>query len=819
MSADESNTGDRTRCAECGAAQPGPDGLCASCSPTVIRDPDEEPLTETVAEVTRPDGYAGPAQIAHFRVIRKLGAGGMGTVLEAEDEKMNRRVALKVMARHQALSDKAEKRFEQEAWIAGRLDHPNLVKVYERGGWEELSYFSMELVHGGSLADVIRNLKERGRDDRFDVTFGTGEYVLWAMKRMIEAARGLQYAHEKGVVHRDIKPMNLLLTERSELVKIADFGLAIEEEVTRLTSAGEVLGTLIYMAPEQLMGKQDIDARADIYALGVTLFEMLTLDFPYTGKTRQMYVNAVLSGEARRPSKLNERVGRDLEVVIGKAIEREPRDRYATIAEMADDLEAVLQHRPIKARPSKTAERVVKWARRQPFRAALVALLLVGGPLLAVLGNRAVELRRLSREQSIERFEVEVRRLWQQDRLGEVLAPVSEILRLDPDNLSALHTRSEARATLGSQTDDPVEKQRLCDAAVTDAERIVELEPDAAWAYRVKAWVLDKVGRGDEAAEATRLAESLRPEEPTANDLFFEGKFALTAGNYQEAVDLFSESLALRPSRPVLLSARASAHEELGNLADAIQDHRVVLALNPEDFESMANLGRLLIESGAIEEGERYIDRALELAPGESSIHENLSNLAMIRGREATASGDVEGAAGHFKQAEGHAREALALDAEGIWSRINLGASLMEQNRLLEAPDEALIDEAVDHYEAAIERLEALPGQAQGSEIAAAQVNSCDALIQARRLERALGLCREVTETLPDEPVGYYNLAGVLALLGRHDESLAALERDLELGDADWQYLEADAWFESLRDDPRFRDLLKRMKTAAGEDA
>jgi tetratricopeptide (TPR) repeat protein len=172
-----------------------------------------------------------------------------------------------------------------------------------------------------------------------------------------------------------------------------------------------------------------------------------------------------------------------------------------------------------------------------------------------------------------------------------------------------------------------------------------------------------------------------------------------------------------------------------------------------------------------------------------------------------------------FKQAEGHAREALALDAEGIWSRINLGASLMERNRLLDAPDEALIDEAVDHYEAAIVRLEALPGQAQQFEIVTAQVNSCDALIQAGRLERALGLCWEVTETASDDPLGYYNLAGVLALLGRHDAALAALERDLELGDGDWEYLQSDAWFESLREDPRFADLLIRMKTLAGEGA
>src|SRR5262249_53547629 len=150
-------------------------------------------------------------RVAHFRIERELGAGGMGTVYLAHDERMNRKVALKVMSRHQS-SEKAGRRFEQEAWIAGRLDHPNIVKVHERGASEELSFYAMEVLDGGPLAHVIERLRRAGADDTLGLRFGTAEYIHWVVRAIIAAARGLEFAHRAGVVHRDIKPMNLLLS-------------------------------------------------------------------------------------------------------------------------------------------------------------------------------------------------------------------------------------------------------------------------------------------------------------------------------------------------------------------------------------------------------------------------------------------------------------------------------------------------------------------------------------------------------------------------------------------------------------------------------
>src|SRR5262249_18466705 len=162
-------------------------------------------------------------------------------------------------------------------------------------------------------------------------------------------------------------------------------------EATRLTTDGAVMGTLVYMAPEQILGRQrEIDARTDVYALGVTLFELLTLELPYAGATQQLYTSAVLTSEARRVRRINRRVGRDLEIVIGKALEKAPRDRYLTAAAFGDDLERVLALRPIEAVPPGQATKAWKWVRRRPVHAALAALLVVGIPTVPYLGWRAI---------------------------------------------------------------------------------------------------------------------------------------------------------------------------------------------------------------------------------------------------------------------------------------------------------------------------------------------------------------------------------------------------------------------------------------------
>jgi tetratricopeptide (TPR) repeat protein len=733
----------------------------------------------------------------------------MGTVYEARQESMGRTVALKVMARHQAPTDTAHRRFIQEAWIAGRLKHPNVVRVFERGTWEDLSFYSMELVEGGSLAEVIGNMRRQGRDDRLDLEFGDGSYLRWAIEQVVAAARGLDYAHGHGVVHRDIKPMNLLLSHEMGTVKIADFGLAIDMDATRMTAAGTVLGTLAYMAPEQLLGRQDeIGPHTDVFALGATLFEMITLELPYEGTTQQLYMNSVLTGQSRRARALNQRVSRDLETVVRKALEKATRDRYSTAAAFAEDLENVLHLRPIRAKPPNLVQRCGKWARRRPVHAALVGVLLLGIPTVAVLAPRALEERRLSAERRVAQLRQQVRWLAQRGKAMQVIEPASEVLRLDPAQVPVLQARCFAYLRLALSAADPAVAADLAARALADVDRLEELHRGLRWPLLVRAHVLSELGREAEASAARSKAHGL-PEGDAYEDLYYEAYLAYETGDLDRAAGLFSRASALRPGNPDLLIARAEVYERQGDTQRAIQDYRLAVALDPENWTSYYELGLLLRHSGSLEEGEAFTRRAVELQPENAHVHAGLADQYLEMGRAAAASGDFPAAGRLFAQAEETARRSLALRGDLPWAHVILGASLMERYRL--HPEPQLANAGLEQYQAAIALWQGTAGGTADDAYRAALVNTCDALLQTRALARVLAVCQEAAVAWPDNAAAHYNLAGAHALLGQRAEALAELERDAALGDADWGYLASDDWFASLRGDPRFEELLGRM--------
>lgn len=792
-------------CPSCGREISAGEKVCLKCSDT-LRDapPPERPTALVVKE------------IAGFQILQEIGAGGMGTVYEAFDRRMQRRVALKVLSRHHSASEKAATRFAREAWIGGKLSHPNLVKVYEQGTWEELSFFSMEIVGGGSLHDLIVRMKQAGRDERLGLEFGSREYVTWVITQIASVARALDYAHRRGVVHRDVKPMNLLLGEDPPAVKIGDFGLALDADVTRLTTSGDVLGTLAYMAPEQIRGRpEEIDARTDVYAVGVTLFQLLTLQLPFQGESREAYVSSVLTKEARRPSRLNERVSRDLDIVIRKTLEKNPADRYESAAALADDLENVLRFQPIRALPPTVSRRVAKWARRNPLLAALLCT-----ALIALSGFALFSVRDLQQQRLIRGFEIQ--NLWTRGRaanldrrLSEAASLLSDLLRRDPDHVKGLYARSLVYLSLARAETDRTERSRLESLAIKDASRIIDLAPRTSWPYALRAYVLTAAGKPQEAATDRATARTYRSSSPSPDDLQFDGILALESGEYEEAVDFFSELITREPDRAEARLNRASAYERLGSLTRAITDYEVAAALTPKSWFPHYQLGRLRTVAGDPEEGRAHHERALELDPENPNVYTGLSNTLLLEGTRKGVSGDEEGARQDFKRAEREARKALELDPSLTWAHLNLGASLIEQNALLAAPDPNLIAEALAEYDRVIELCVVAGADAEEEVYASVMINKCDALIAIGDLSQALESCRAAVDVGPEDPIGHYNLAGVYALMGHPDEALQALERDFELGDRDHLYLSADPWFDSLRGDPRFQSLLERMREAS----
>ena len=753
------------------------------------------------------------SRVAHFRIERELGAGGMGTVYLAHDERMNRRVALKVMARHS--SGTAGRRFEQEAWIAGRLDHPNIVKVYERGEWEELSFYAMELVDGGTLAHVIERLRRGGRDETLGLTFGTSPYIHWVLRALIEVARGLEVAHRSGIVHRDIKPVNLLLSRTQGILKIADFGIAMDAHAERLTTTGTAIGTVLYMSPEQIRGDTHaIDSRSDVYALGVTLFEAITLQLPYSGGSQQIYVSQVLTGEARRARRINAQVSRDLDTVLRKAMERDAADRYPSAAAFADDLDNVLQLRPIAARPAGVHARAAKWVRRRPVHAALAVALVLATASGGFLGVRAIREHTAARQAHLADLLDEARWLGQREEYAAMLERATAALAIDSANVTALRHRAMARFRLGLASGDAASASSLKNQGLADVETVIAASPKAAWPHTLKAWMLTQSGRPEEAAAEAALAATLRPDPPSDEDVGEEARLASARQEHRQAVDLYSELIRRHPDSARAYSARATARENLGDRDGALVDYRVAVGLDPAYDLDRIGLARLNADRGQLDDARSSIDAALAADPRNPLALETQGRILVQGGQAAVTRGDHDAARRDFEAAEAASRSALERDAGLLWAGLNLATAIAERAKLSDPPDPDLMARAIAGYQEVLGGFAPLPSPGPQRDVAvAAQINLCDAQLALGRLQEALGTCARVTEIAPGDSLGYYNLAAVHARLGQRDEALAALARDVDLGDTDWETLLADAWFETLRVDARFAALIARMKT------
>jgi serine/threonine protein kinase/WD40 repeat protein len=373
---------------------------------------------------TAPQG----GELGDYRLLRQVGRGGMGVVYEAEQRSLHRRVALKVLPFAAVLDERQLKRFQNEALAAATLDHPNIVEVYGVGCERGIHYYAMRYIEGQTLAEVLRDLRrltgrdtseaELARDDRGRAEVVVDPEATGPNPRVLaisplplppastqaqaarptrpaadsqpffrnvaqlglQVAQALDHAHQHGIIHRDIKPGNLLLDGRGK-VWVTDFGLAHVDTGASLTRTGDLVGTVRYMSPEQALAKRvPLDHRTDIYSLGVTLYELLTLQPAFTGNDREELLRQITCEEPPPPRRLNAAIPAELETILLKAMAKSPSERYATAKDLADDLGRFLEDRPIKARRPTPVQRLKKWARRHQagvWTAALTALVMV----------------------------------------------------------------------------------------------------------------------------------------------------------------------------------------------------------------------------------------------------------------------------------------------------------------------------------------------------------------------------------------------------------------------------------------------------------
>jgi WD40 repeat protein/serine/threonine protein kinase len=388
----------------------------------VLADLDQSTAT---ADAGRAPGAPGlQTALGDFLIRREVGRGGMGIVYEAEQLSLGRRVALKVLPFAAALDARQLQRFKNEAQAAAHLQHQHIVPVYGIGCERGVHYYAMQYIDGQTLAAVIQELRHRRQEDAEDkeprrqedketrnavnrtvdksgapgslspcLLVSSSGFYRTVANLGIQAAEALEHAHQQGIVHRDIKPANLLVEWRTEGVNvdwrpggvnpqrlwITDFGLAHIQSQAGLTMSGDLVGTLRYMSPEQALAKRvPVDHRTDLYSLGVTLYELLTLQPVFDGSDREELLRQIAFEEPRPPRRCEPAVPTELETIVLKAMAKNPDERYATAQELADDLRRFLEEKPIRARRPTLRQRAVKWARRHKtvVRAALVVFLL-----------------------------------------------------------------------------------------------------------------------------------------------------------------------------------------------------------------------------------------------------------------------------------------------------------------------------------------------------------------------------------------------------------------------------------------------------------
>jgi serine/threonine protein kinase/Flp pilus assembly protein TadD len=592
-------------------------------------------------------------RLGDFEIVRELGRGEMGVVYQARQLSLNRKVALKVLSAELGLTPKAVEHFHREAIAARKLRHTNIVPLYMTGQQDGTRFYAMELIEGPSLDEVIRHSRQSARKDLVtprasaaDGQAATGAYVpsgtsvkgagtlltsssfhsdshyFDTVATMIAGvADALDYAHKQGVIHGDIKPSNLMLSPDGRL-EINDFGLARMLEQPGMTLTGKFVGTPRYLSPEQIaVGRLPLDHRTDIYSLGATLYELLTLQPPFTGERRDPLLAQIMHQEPKPPRRLNRKVPVDLETICLKALDKDPDRRYQTAGAMAEDLRRYVKRCAIAARRTGPIRKAYKWVVRHPALAATLAglLLLLGIERFFAIQAQIAENRRLELAKLHTKMEIAV----QHEKWDEVEPLIHACLALqeklgwgNPESLELLHYVGYAYG-----------RMKQFDKAIASYERLLKLE-EAKYGRQNPATHRTVMILATNYAENGRLKEAIPLLEEAVRGMQKGPYFDGVVNSLLDALQRVDDATAARHLSAVLPSVRAVFGE----------NHSLTLRV-------MDNLGYGLARSRQFTDAEAMLKETIERevrALGQEDMlllqtRTNLGELYQLQGRHAKA--------------------------------------------------------------------------------------------------------------------------------------------------------------------------------------
>jgi serine/threonine-protein kinase len=810
------------------------------------------------------------AKLGNYRILEKIGAGGQGTVYKATDTKLGRAIVIKVLPPELTVKEANLKRFEREARLASALDHPNICTIFDLNDLNGVHFIAMQFVEGKNVRDLVN-----GRPLDF----------ASALSITIQVADALAAAHERGIIHRDIKAGNVMVTPSGQ-VKILDFGLAklVDESHitggihhTDLTEVGIPYGTATYAAPEQARGER-VDARADIFSTGVLLYEMLTGTWPFQGKTSIDVRHAVLHEEPKplseaRPGGAPPR----LQAILDRAMAKNPKDRYQKVGELRDDLRAAL--REIELGGPQTYEPITPIAPKHMAGTGRMGRALRW--LRGVTGERSSQPRDYTSDRPLV-HETPVTSLGDQERKSIAILPFKNVSN---DSQSSFYEFSLADAVItelarlrslvvrpsseivkyqGIQFDPRQAGREMSVSAVLsagflragDRMRVTAQLIDVAsgeliWSDRIDADARDIINVQDtitqEICDGLRLEltsdekdqlERTKTANAEAYEAYLRGRDALGRFIYHtiarkdidEAIEHFERAAYLDPSFALAHSALGKAYSnrvikgtgEPGDYDAAMEAFDKALAIDPDLLEARRHTVLIYLSRGEKQRAREMAEQLAREAPNDSGVH-------FARGVVARLDGNYEKALRSFE------RMARLNPAERVVASYNRARIFLYQGRYDEALSELDQGAVLEPDHPLINAFRAQVLFYRGEHVKAAEILE-RVLEQQPQLDgirpiysgflSALGFNEEAREQLNDEvkktadtdhDVSYW-LASAYAMEGERDEALRWLRRAIALGNENKPWFERNPAWDSLKDDPEFRQIIGSIKTPAAED-
>ena len=821
-------------CGKCGSKifADAPQGFCGLC----LFKTGLGPLGED-DESFESNQVAMPTDFEDYELLKEIGRGGQGVVYRARQKSLNRTVALKVIGVGHWATEAHLRRFRLEAEAAASLNHPFIVPIHEIRERNGCCYFSMNLVEGGQLDEAVK---------RQVIS------IRRAVELIAKLARTVHYAHENGILHRDIKPGNVLLDKEGE-PHLTDFGLArlVETEGT-VTRTTEMLGTPSYMAPEQACGNNaELTAAADIYGLGAVLYQLLTGAPPFVGRSTYETVRLLLETDPRQPRLLNPKVDRDLSTICLKCLEKDPQRRYLSALALVEDLERWLRHEPIQARRTGFVTRGSKWLRRKPAIAVSVASLVALIAVLAIViwngelfrqppSNAAVVSERsiavlpflnLSDDKANAYFADGI-----QDEILSRLSKIAELKVISRTSTekykSSLLNLREIGQQLRVANILEGQIQKAGDEVRITVQLINASTDSHLWSETYDRKMTEMFGVESEVAQ--RIASSLqarltgserraiaaRPTENTqAHQLYLKGRFfwnKRTGADLQTAADYFQQAISADPSYSNAYAGLAQAtllmpFYDAGASQDMFPKAKAAatraIELDESSPEGHAALAMLLCYDFKVRESEAEFKRAIELDPNYATAHHWYGNTLLTT-------------LGRFDEAIKEGKRAIELDPFSLIINADLGTTLMEARRYNDALAQLRATLALDgnfvYAHDILGSVLLLKGDvnaaiAEYEKVRTLADDDCNVLAllglayaKTGRKTEAMQLLEELNECGHKHNVRNYVYALMYIALDQKQTAMDYLEKSPD------NWLRVDPLLDPLRDETRFQKLVAR---------